>query len=373
MRRLLTASALVLGLMLMLPGVANATPPDHAQGKGQGLNQGSNDQSGNNGKSDEAHENKGQEKKDQPETAVPTASTVPSQEDAVIAIVDSDTNQPTPASQPSSGVSDAPAKADPPGNNGTVKMDAVPFDSHPDNQPHVGCTFQVDFYNYDQGGNIFAKVVFELQSPTATGAIQVEGNVRPFIGGDQAGGGNDLDASETYQLKFPGVTPHPNQGVHVKLTVHAPGSQGADTKHKVFWVQPCGQPPVVIVTCPDGTPLPSKGNCPNPPVDVCPQDGVQTNTDECPLPFEEDDVRRDTLGTQPGIGNNTQVLYEVIERLPSVNNVVGEQFVEASVKQADVPSDEILAYTGTNQLLTTILGLALLVAGFGVRKFKQHL
>jgi hypothetical protein len=29
------------------------------------------------------------------------------------------------------------------------------------------------------------------------------------------------------------------QGFHVKLTVHAEGSQGADTKHKVFWVEGC--------------------------------------------------------------------------------------------------------------------------------------
>lgn len=30
----------------------------------------------------------------------------------------------------------------PPGNNGTIKIDDVPFDDHPDNEPHVGCTFQ---------------------------------------------------------------------------------------------------------------------------------------------------------------------------------------------------------------------------------------
>jgi hypothetical protein len=34
---------------------------------------------------------------------------------------------------------------DPPGNNGTVKIDDVPFDDLPNNEPHVGCTFQVDF------------------------------------------------------------------------------------------------------------------------------------------------------------------------------------------------------------------------------------
>ena len=27
----------------------------------------------------------------------------------------------------------------------------TPFDDHPNNQPHVGCVFQVDFYGYDEG------------------------------------------------------------------------------------------------------------------------------------------------------------------------------------------------------------------------------
>jgi hypothetical protein len=42
-----------------------------------------------------------------------------------------------------------------------------------------------------------------------------------------------------YRLDFTGVTAHPQQGYHVKVTIRADGSQGADTKHKVFWVQPC--------------------------------------------------------------------------------------------------------------------------------------
>jgi hypothetical protein len=40
---------------------------------------------------------------------------------------------------------------DPPGNNGTVKIDDVPFDDHPNNEPHVGCVFQVDWYGFDEG------------------------------------------------------------------------------------------------------------------------------------------------------------------------------------------------------------------------------
>lgn len=46
---------------------------------------------------------------------------------------------------------DAPASPNPPGNNGTIKVDDLPFDDHPDNEPHVGCTFQADFYGFDEG------------------------------------------------------------------------------------------------------------------------------------------------------------------------------------------------------------------------------
>lgn len=135
------------------------------------------------------------------------------------------------------------AAKDPPGNNGTVKVDRLAFDDHPNNQPHVGCTFQIDFYGFDEGPGYFAQVFFELHAPTSAGRTLTvsTGNLSPFIGeDDNAGGGSEagLDASETYTLAFAG-DPHPNQGYHVKLTVHAPGSQGADTKHKVFWVSGC--------------------------------------------------------------------------------------------------------------------------------------
>ena len=43
------------------------------------------------------------------------------------------------------------------------------------------------------------------------------------------------------------------KGFHVKLTIHADGSQGADTKHKVFWVQPCEVPTTPPSTAPTST------------------------------------------------------------------------------------------------------------------------
>src|SRR5215218_1738918 len=63
-------------------------------------------------------------------------------------------------------------------------------------------------------------------------------------GGSEAG----LDASATYTLDLTGIEPHPVQGFHVKLTVNAEGSRGADVKHKVFWVTGCGPSPTTTTT-----------------------------------------------------------------------------------------------------------------------------
>jgi len=144
------------------------------------------------------------------------------------------------------GAGKASAASNPPGNNGTIKIDDTPFDDAPNNEPHVGCTFQVDFYGYDEG-DLDATVTFEAHPPTQrAGEDQVLLTDTVFIGeDDNSGGGSEagLDASETYTLDFTGITPHPVQGFHVKLTINAEGSQGADVKHKVFWVTGCAPAP----------------------------------------------------------------------------------------------------------------------------------
>lgn len=130
------------------------------------------------------------------------------------------------------------AAEDAPGNNGTIKVDRLDFDSAPDNQPKVGCTFQVDFYNYGEGvGN--ASVSFDLQAPTVEGRTLTvtSGDLTPDIGEDAPGGGTDVDAQETYTLAFTGEPAA--QGYHVKLTINAPNSNGNDVKHKVFYVSGC--------------------------------------------------------------------------------------------------------------------------------------
>src|SRR5580765_4824533 len=65
------------------------------------------------------------------------------------------------------------ALAAPLANNGTVKIDGVDINSgQPDNNPHQGCTFVVEFYNYEEG-DLNAVVRFADQPPTANGGLQV--------------------------------------------------------------------------------------------------------------------------------------------------------------------------------------------------------
>lgn len=138
---------------------------------------------------------------------------------------------------------------DPSGNNGTIKIDGAPFDDAPDNEPHVGCEFEIDFYGFDRDPAVdaaartyFSKVSFEGIAPTGGGnLVPDKGSTSVFVGEDAAGGGTDLDASELYSLRsaLSGVDPHPKQGYHVKVTVHTPFSRGADVKHKVLWIAPC--------------------------------------------------------------------------------------------------------------------------------------
>jgi hypothetical protein len=127
---------------------------------------------------------------------------------------------------------------DPPGNNGVIKLDDRPFDDHVNNEPHVGCIFQLDFYNYDMG-DFYAAIKFVVIPPTGDNVTIRRSRV--FIGEDAAGGGTDLDAAKTFNLSssLQQFMEHPQQGYHIKVIVNAPGSIGDDRKHKVFWVEAC--------------------------------------------------------------------------------------------------------------------------------------
>jgi hypothetical protein len=179
-----------------------------------------------------------------------------------------------------SGFAAPAAFADPQGNNGTIKVDRVEFDDHSNNEPHVGCVFQVDFYGFDRG-DLEAKVTFKAHPPTGDRQVLLTDKV--FIGGDDNSGGGSqagLDASKTYTLDFTGIEPH-KKGFHVKLTINAEGSQGADKKHKVFWVKECVTPEPSKTP----TPEPSKTPAPEPSKTPAPEPSASV-TSPAPVPTE---------------------------------------------------------------------------------------
>lgn len=124
---------------------------------------------------------------------------------------------------------------DPRGNNGTVKIDGEAFDDGRGNEPHVGCTFQVDFYGFDAGDT--ATITFTGHAPTGGGLLHSESRT---ISTDAAGGGQDRDATFTYSVddqlsELRSITPHAQQGWHVKLAVDVDSAPGG-AKQKVFWI-----------------------------------------------------------------------------------------------------------------------------------------
>jgi hypothetical protein len=157
---------------------------------------------------------------------------------------------------------------DPGGNNGTVKVDGVPFGAHPNNEPHVGCIFEIDFYNYDAGG-LEATVTFTGQPPTGGGdplsaTVELE---------ETTGGGNDPVGQAEFDLSSfveQLGEPQDNQGFHIKVQVDVPkGTHStAFSKHKVFWVK-CAPPTSGPPTSAPPTSAPPTSESPAPvPTDV---------------------------------------------------------------------------------------------------------
>ncbi len=156
----------------------------------------------------------------------------------------------------------SPSLAD--GNNGTVKIDGWTLDHGTGNgapnrnEPHLDCDFDVEWYNYD--ASVTSTITFEMQAPTAD--VGLGGYDHDIVLDDDDASGADaagLDGVQHYTLDFTGA-PHPQHGYHVKITVNTPISNGADVKHKVFWVEGCQseripvtpQPQVNPSTCVDG-------------------------------------------------------------------------------------------------------------------------
>ncbi|MFC7358834.1 hypothetical protein [Nocardioides astragali] len=234
--RLGVAALLCLGTFAMAPAPLAHAEPGNGAGQGQRQDPGQ----GNPDQGDPGQGNPGQGNPDQgdPGQGNPGQGN-PDQ---------GNPDQGNPDQQPSTS-------HDPAGNNGTVKIAPLgDFDGIPDNTPHVGCTFLVEWYGFDEGADIVSTVSFAEHAPTTGVGMTVSGPSQVFVGGDPATGAGTptgLDGRQEYTLSFTGA-PHPQQGYHVKLTIATPGSIGNDTKSKVFWVEGCA--PTTPVTPETETP-----------------------------------------------------------------------------------------------------------------------
>lgn len=127
-----------------------------------------------------------------------------------------------------------------PGNNGTIKIDGEPYDTSKGQESHVGCDFRVLYWGTDEGADLQSTLTFVAHSPTGGPFTFVDTITLQAGEPDVAGPYNFLAG-----LKAAGIEPHAKQGWHIKLTTNTEYSQGADTKHKVFWYQ-CDEPAPVV-------------------------------------------------------------------------------------------------------------------------------
>ncbi len=127
---------------------------------------------------------------------------------------------------------------DPPGNNGTVKIERDgPMSAGKGNEPHVdGCIFWLEYYGFDQGQT--ADITFTAQSPSTPKGTVLLADKGVKVSDTPAGGGQDKDYVIAYNLTsaVQGLKAHPKQGYHIKLSSDTQGAPGG-AKHKVFWIK----------------------------------------------------------------------------------------------------------------------------------------
>ena len=150
-----------------------------------------------------------------------------------------------PASQPAAERGSTQRTQDPAGNNGTIKVDGAAWDARVDNEPHTSCAFRVTLFGFDEGQT--ADITVTGIAPTGGGALLHETAVP--TSDDRAGGAaHDFDgATRVYtaeDLGLDAVSPHPQQGYHLKVAVDSLEAPGG-AKQKVLWLEPCeSQAPV---------------------------------------------------------------------------------------------------------------------------------
>ena len=271
---------------------------------------------------------------------------------------ESKTSHEAPTSKPASEPAE---KGDPKGNNGTVKLagfsegngpghssgdGSTPM--HPSNDPHLPCTFSVEWFGFDAAG-LFSDVTFEQHAPTRGGNPHYDSV--PLDGDSHGGGGSTAgyDGVETYSLDFEG-DPHPKHGYHVKLTTETPYSQGSDRKHKVFWVEPCEEE-----TAPPGEETPEEET----PGEETP--GEETPGEETP----EEETPGEENGAQDTVEENGGNTSTVVFGAQASVQESAQAATQSAAGRAAVPSAVEAGLTGDDEWSRSVLPLLAVLFGFG--------
>ena len=128
----------------------------------------------------------------------------------------------------------ADPKSDPPGNNGTIKIESYGSTDGNANHPHPGCDFRLQLFGFDDDQT--GTVTFVGQAPTRDAVTKQPLSGQQLLSDDRAGGGQDVDAHFDIRGSELGLTGAPaNQGFHIKVLVNADNAPGG-AKSKVFWL-----------------------------------------------------------------------------------------------------------------------------------------
>lgn len=149
------------------------------------------------------------------------------------------------AALPASAAEGSNPPGDPPGNNGTIKIVEGPDDGIKGNEPQIdGCLVWVEFYGFDTDQQ--SVITFTAIPPTGDGQELLTHTAK--ISDDPAGGGQDKDATLSYNLSAALgslTTADPEKGYHVKVTSDTVGAPGG-AKQKIFWMRCAASAPSAL-------------------------------------------------------------------------------------------------------------------------------
>ena len=268
-----------------------------------------------------------------------------------------------------------PVEADPPpGNNGVVKIAGVDIDAQPGNEPHVGCTFDIDFYGYEAG--LPVSIVIDAQPPTGTG--QLFSTTGVLDGDDATGGGSQAGHDGRFPVDLTaglaGFDPQPQQGYHLKLTVTVDDGnpQGAQTKTKTFWASGCEPPPETTTTTEPTTTTTTEPEATTTEPEATTTEPEATTTEPEATTTEPEATTTEPGGVLPTITEPeaTTTEPEATTTEPEATTTEPDEVLTTTAEAGAAPDDDgprsRLARTGMGTELAVAGALALLV-GLGLQ------